>query len=261
MRIPKIGELVIANVSKITQFGAYCKLPEYESLEVFMPIREVSSGWIKNIREFIHEGQNLVCKVVFYDKERNTIDISLKKVAPKEAKDKIGAYNLEKRLVALFQQALSKAGEQKAKAEITNRITSEFGSYTNFFQHATSNSEEFEKANLPPKLKSAVKEAIEANRKERKYQVSYIATLLTYNTTSGAEELRDILNSVKKNGVDISYISAPKYRFVADGKDFVDAENKIKKAEQVATSKLKKGVFKLEKEKLKREKEDILAQI
>ncbi|MGH2510319.1 MAG: S1 RNA-binding domain-containing protein, partial [Ktedonobacteraceae bacterium] len=58
---PRVGSLVIANVSKITKFGAYCKLPEYNDLEVFLPLREISSGWIKNIREFIHEGQKLVC--------------------------------------------------------------------------------------------------------------------------------------------------------------------------------------------------------
>ena len=58
--MPKVGELVIATVSKISKFGAYCRLPEYNDLEVFLPIREISSGWIKNIREHIHEGQKLV---------------------------------------------------------------------------------------------------------------------------------------------------------------------------------------------------------
>ena len=69
------------------------------------------------------------------------------------------------------------------------------------------------------------------------------------------------MGEAKAAGVDVSYISAPKYRFVSDGKDYVEAESKIKKAEISISSKLKKGVFKLEKEKLKKEKEDILAQI
>ena len=51
--IPRVGELVIASVSKISKFGAYCRLIEYNDLEVFLPIREVSSGWIKNIREHL----------------------------------------------------------------------------------------------------------------------------------------------------------------------------------------------------------------
>jgi translation initiation factor 2 subunit 1 len=261
VRIPRTGELVIAQVSKITQFGAYCRLPEYDNLEVFMPIREVSSGWIKNIREFIHEGQNLVCKVVFFDKDRNTIDISLKKVAPKETKDKIGAYNLEKRLAALFQQALRQADEQDRKDVATTEAITEFSNYTNLFQHAASNSEQFENSKMSKKLKKSIQDAIAANKKEKKYIVSYIATISTYNTKSGASELREVLGGIQKGGIEVSYISAPKYRFMAEGKDFNDAEGKIKIAEQVVTSKLKKGVFKLEKEKLKREKDDILNQI
>ena len=33
----KVGEFVIASVSKISKFGAYCRLPEYNDLEVFLP--------------------------------------------------------------------------------------------------------------------------------------------------------------------------------------------------------------------------------
>jgi translation initiation factor 2 subunit 1 len=257
---PKIGSLVIAQVSKITQFGAYCRLPEYNNLEVFMPIREVSSGWIKNIREFIHEGQTLVCKVVMFDKDRNTIDVSLKKVTPKETKVKIGVYNLEKRLAALLQQAIKQSGLQE-KGEIGNTLHIEFGTYANLFQNATDNTEQFKKLDIPKKLKEEIQKAIEANRKEKRHNVSYIATITTYNTESGATELRSLLGDARAAGVDVSYISAPKYRFISDGKDYVEAEAKIKKAEAVISSKLKKGAFKLEKEKLKKEKEDILAQI
>ena len=257
---PKIGSLVIAQVSKVTQFGAYCRLPEYNNMEVFMPIREVSSGWIKNIREFVHEGQNLVCKVVMYDKDRNTIDVSLKKVTPKETKVKIGAYNLEKRLAALLQQSARQAG-MSGKEEQIQQLHAEFGTYANLFQHAADNTAQFESLKIPKKLKEEIQRAIEANRKEKRHEVSYIATISTYNTNSGATELRDILNSAINDGVSVSYISAPRYRFAADGKDYAEAEAKIKRAEIDISAKLKKGVFSLEKEKVRKEKEDILAQI
>ncbi len=256
---PRIGSLVIAQVSKITQFGAYCRLPEYNNIEVFMPIREVSSGWIKNIREFIHEGQNLVCKVVAYDKDRNTIDVSLKKVTPKETKVKIGAYNLEKRLAALLQQAAKQAGI--ADKSMIDGLHTTFGTYAALFQHAADNSEQFESLKVPKRFKEEIQKAIEANKKEKKHEVSYIATISTYNTESGAVELRNLFTDAVSDGVIVSYISAPKYRFAADGKDYSEAEAKIKKAEMDISSKLKKGIFKLEKEKIRKEKEDILAQI
>ena len=256
---PKIGSLVIAQVSKITQFGAYCRLPEYSNIEVFMPIREVSSGWIKNIREFIHEGQNLVCKVVAYDRDRNTIDVSLKKVTPKETKVKIGAYNLEKRLAALLQQAAKRAGITDKKS--VDGMHAAFGTYASLFQHAADNSEQFGNLGIPKRFKEEIQKAIEANRKEKKHIVSYIATISTHNTEAGVTELRRLLADAVNDGVKVSYVSAPKYRFVSDGKDYAEAEAKIKKAETDISSKLKKGIFKLEKEKIRKEKEDILAQI
>jgi len=258
---PRVGELVIANVAKISKFGAYCRLPEYNDLEVFLPIKEVSSGWIKNIREHIHEGQKLVCSVTFFDKEKGTIDISLKRVSPGNSKEKIRSYNLEKRLAALFLQALKISKEQPNKETLIKTAISEFGTYTNLVQNATNDTTEFGQSALPKKLKDAILKVLELNRKQKKYIVAYVATLYTYNTLSGATELRDIIHEIKGLGVDVKYVGAPKYRLLAEGDDYAAAEAKIKGAEDLVRQKLKKGVFEMAKEKLKKENEDILSTI
>lgn len=257
--IPKVGELVIATVAKISKFGAYCKLPEYNDLEVFLPIREVSSGWIKNIREHIHKGQKLVCSVTFYDKEKGTIDISLKRVSPGNSKEKIRTYNLERRLLALFLQAIKMTKEQPNKETLIKTVLAEFGTYTNAVQNATDDTKEFQQSKLPKKLKEAIIKVLESNKKQKRYLVAYTATIYTYNTLSGATELRTIISAVKALGVDVKYVGAPKYRFLAEGDDYSMAEEKIKKAEELVRDKLKKGVFEIEKEKLRKEKEDIIS--
>jgi translation initiation factor 2 subunit 1 len=257
--VPKVGELVIANVTKISKFGAYCRLPEYNDLEVFLPIKEVSSGWIKNIREYIHEGEKLVCSITFYDKEKGTIDISLKRVSPSNSKEKIRTYNLEKRLIALFLQAMKMAKEQPNKEQIIKMAISEFGTYTNLVQNATASTPEFEQSKLPKKLKDAIIKVLESNKKQKRYIVSYIATIYTYNTLSGASELKGLMSSIKSLGVDVRYVGAPKYRFLAEGGDYSMAEAKIKSAEELIKERLKKGVFEIEKEKLRKEKEDIIS--
>ncbi len=259
--LPKVGELVIANVSKISKFGAYCRLPEYNELEVFLPIREVSSGWIKNIREHIHEGQKLVCSVIFYDKDKGTLDVSLKRVSPGNSKTKIRAYNLEKRLASLFLQAIKASKEQANKDPIISTALSEFGTYTNLVQNATDGTPEFSESKLPKKLKESIVKVLEANRKQKRYLVSYLATIYTYNTLNGATELRELLSSIKETGVNVHYIGAPKYRFLAEGDDYSAAEEKINNAQSLIKAKLKKGVFEIEKEKLKKENEDILTTI
>jgi translation initiation factor 2 subunit 1 len=259
--LPRHGELVIAVVSKITNFGAYCKLIEYEDVEAFLPIREVSSGWIKNIREYIHDGQKLVCFVHGVDKEKGTIDISLKRVSTKDSKDKIRSYNLEKRLNALFSQTIKKEKETKTKEELEGIITQEFGTYTKMMENAVANTPEFVQSKLPKKVKDAFVKVLELSKKQKRYFVSYVATITTYNTESGATELRDLMKAIKETGTDLGYIGAPKYRLFAEGTDYVDAEAKIDKVREIISTKLKKGIFEIEKEKLKKEKEDIMATI
>jgi translation initiation factor 2 subunit 1 len=257
--VPKVGELVIANVTKISKFGAYCKLPEYNDLEVFLPIREVSSGWIKNIREHIHEGQKLVCTVTFYDKDKGTIDVSLKRVSPGNSKEKIRVYNLERRLLALYLQAIKMSKEQPNKDALIKTGLEEFGTYTNLVQSATDNTPEFAQSKLPKKLKDAILKVLESNKKQKRYIVSYVATIYTYNTLSGATELQELMHSIKALGVDVKYVGAPKYRLMSEGDDYTMAEDKIKKVEELVKEKLQKGVFEIEKEKLKKENEDILS--
>jgi len=261
-KIPDLRELVIAEVVKIINFGAYCKLIEYNNADAFLPVKEISSGWIKNIHVFIHNNQKIVCKVIYFDRERNIIDISLKKVTPKESKTKIKEYNLERRLHNLFIQAINKSQEQAKKAEFITTVLFEFHSFINLIINATNNTKEYKDSKLPKKLKDVLIKVIKANKKEKNYNVSYILTLLTYNTLSGISELNTILLALKNQDLTVSYISAPKYRLVAfSKKNYFEAEEKIKKAIDIAKQKLSNGIFTIEKEKIKKEKENIINEL
>ncbi|MGC8669902.1 MAG: S1 RNA-binding domain-containing protein [Candidatus Micrarchaeia archaeon] len=254
---PKIGEFVIAQISKVMPFGAYCTLPEYGNMEVFLPIKEVSSGWIKNIHEFIHEGQTVVCSVVFYDNERKTIDVSIKKVPQGKAKEKIRLYNLEKRFTAMVHQLIKASHLEAEQDSINNHIKEEFGTYTNFAENAISQTPEFKASKINKKIKDAFIEQLEKIKKGKRYIVSYIATISTNNTESGVTELRNALAKASKLNVKISYISAPKYHITAEGEDYDQAEGKIKKVESLLKNSIPEGIVEFEKEKLKKEKESI----
>ncbi|MEM2913101.1 MAG: S1 RNA-binding domain-containing protein, partial [Candidatus Bathyarchaeia archaeon] len=60
---PEVGELVISTVNEITEYGAYVTLDEYGK-DGFLHISEISSGWIRNIRDHIREGEKLVLKIL-----------------------------------------------------------------------------------------------------------------------------------------------------------------------------------------------------
>lgn len=259
-RTPSVGEMVITRIDKVMQFSAHCKLIEYGDIDAFLPIREVSSGWIKNIHEYIHTGQIVVCKVIFIDRDKGTIDISIKKVNQNDAKEKLNTYNLEKRLTSLFQQAMKEArvSPKDQRDAYVSYVLASFGSFTRFMKGAADSTEDFANAKLPKKLKDTLQRLIEASRGHSEHKVAYLLTLSTFDTRSGIEQIRALLQDVEKAHVEVEYIGAPKYRLIAEGPDYPAAEAHIEEADAIIKRGLKDGRFSMEKEKLRKEKVDII---
>ena len=53
---PEEGELVVATITNVKQNGAYADLDEFEGMKAGFH-RGTASGWVKNIRGFVREGQ------------------------------------------------------------------------------------------------------------------------------------------------------------------------------------------------------------
>lgn len=71
----KIGEIYEGTVSGMTGFGAFVKLPNGETGMVH--ISEVSSAYVKEIRDHLSEGQTVRVKVIGVN-ENNKISLSIK---------------------------------------------------------------------------------------------------------------------------------------------------------------------------------------
>lgn len=78
---PNPDEYCIAVATKVAPYGAYVILPEYSDKEGFIHISEVSSTWVRNIRNHIHENQRVVVKVLQVDTQKKHIDCSLRRVS------------------------------------------------------------------------------------------------------------------------------------------------------------------------------------
>ena len=59
---PQEGDLVVATVTTVKQNGCYVSLDEFDGREGFIFIGEIASGWVRNIRAFVREGQRLIAK-------------------------------------------------------------------------------------------------------------------------------------------------------------------------------------------------------
>lgn len=74
-----IGDIYEGTVTGITNFGAFVSLPEGKSGMVH--ISEVSNVYVKDINEFVKDGQSVKVKVIAID-EKGKISLSMKQAMP-----------------------------------------------------------------------------------------------------------------------------------------------------------------------------------
>jgi translation initiation factor 2 subunit 1 len=106
---PEPGDLVIATIESVMDYGAYANLDEYTK-RGFLHISEISSARIRNIRDFIRERQKMVLKVLRVDVEKGHIDLSLRRVTKRERIEKIKAWKKDRKGEVLLKAVAEKVG-------------------------------------------------------------------------------------------------------------------------------------------------------
>src|SRR5437879_8869996 len=118
---PEVGDLVIATVTRVEDYGAYVKLDEYKAVEGLVHISEISTTWVRNIRDHARQGQKLVLKVLRVNPQRNQIDLSLRRVTGREKSEKMLEWKKERKPDAILKSAADKL--QRPEPEIDDLRT------------------------------------------------------------------------------------------------------------------------------------------
>ncbi len=244
--LPEPNELVMVRITKIMPHGAYCNLQEY-GLDAYLPISEIASGWIKNIHGVIKEGQKEVAKVIFVDKQKRAIDVSFKKVTAGEKKNKLEEYNLEIRAEGLFAKALAGSKSEQKKDEIIKEIAKSEQTYRDLVNDI------FEKKDplsdfSDKNFKDALYDIVFKNIKPKKFIVSYVLELNAADPGSDVSIIKEALSAIEREGVEVLYLGAPRYRLVAEGPSYPKAEDKIRAAENTLKKYGKKVSFSINKD-------------
>ena len=238
MELPEKDELVIAVIRKIMPYGAFCTLPEYENMEAFLHVSEIAPRWIKNIHEFISEGQQQVAKIYRIDREKNQVDLSLKRVSEEEKKRKLELIRTEKRADKLLSVALKESGAKVSADEAREAIEKEFEDVWAAFTQAMERGEEaLAKVDIPKSLKTQITAIAKKNIKKPSVEVMGILNLTCWGE-DGIGDIRNILSAA--GDVQISYLGAPRYKITLNASSYKEGEKKlegiIKKMEDLAHS-------------------------
>jgi translation initiation factor 2 subunit 1 len=225
-KIPKRWELVVCRIRKINPHSALAYLVEYDRVGL-IHVSEVASRWVRDIREFIKENQYVVCRVLEADSEH--ISLSLKRVYREDTTRKLNEFKRERRsgkLIEMCGRLLKKSAEDVRK-EIVPVLIEEFGSLTKTFEIALRNPDLLQRKKIPKGWIEAIIDIAKKNYAEKTFAVKGELKLITHKP-DGIGIIKKALLRAKREGLEVHYISAPKYVLIGRGKNYKEVESKVK---------------------------------
>ncbi len=205
--MPSSGELVLCKVEKINPHSAYLSLEEY-GLQGMVHVSEVSSGWVKDIRNHLKIGQTVIAKVIRID-ERG-MSLSIKRVDEKQRKDKIRESKFEEKAEKMLELAASKLGKtlEQAYEEAGYLLQEKFGSIYEGFRKSLT--QDITERGITAQWASVIKDIAEKSIEQKEFEFRAKLFVKTYKP-NGINIVKNILHDVEKKGLEVKYIAAPEY--------------------------------------------------
>eukprot|EP00434_Breviolum_minutum_P036501 symbB.v1.2.032343.t1/scaffold3774.1/size50569/3 len=85
---PEMEEIVVVQVKRIVDMGAYVSLLEYDNQEGMMLLSELSKRRIRSVAKLLRVGRTEICMVLRVDQEKGYVDLSKRRVEPEDASAK-----------------------------------------------------------------------------------------------------------------------------------------------------------------------------
>lgn len=234
---PDAGELVVGKVDAIEDFGVFVDLEEYEDKRGLVHISEVASGWIKNVRDHVREGQTVVCKVLSVDEDSHQIDLSLKDVNDHQRKETIQRWKNEQKAEKWLTIAIGEDADRDRFIEVAEALLGSQGSLYEAFEATAIHGEEaLEDVQLDEDTIDAIVETARENVSVPYVEVSGYVDLSTPEP-DGVDVVRDALRSAEGNGevpdeieLSVTYVGAPEYRVKVRAPNYKAAEDALEKS-------------------------------
>jgi translation initiation factor 2 subunit 1 len=245
---PEVGDLVVATVKRVEDYGAYVKLDEFAGIEGLVHISEMATTWVRNIRDHAREGQKLVLKVLRVNPQRNQIDLSLRRVTGREKSEKMLEWKKERKAEAILKSAAEKMNKPEEDAEaIKNTILEKFGGLYDPLEEAMDEGPEaLVKAGLTEDWAQAILEISKTKIRLEKSKVRGTVAV-TCHKRGGLEIIRQTLLGAKKirrprgSEIKIYTIGAPKYRIEVEAGSFEAAEKTLNLVTEEILDSIKKA--------------------
>lgn len=212
---PDEGDFVVITLTDVDKNSAYAELDEYKEVNGLLHISEVSRSWIQDVRKELEEGEKTVAQVVDVDDE--SINLSIKRVNENQKRNAMERWNKEKKAEAFIEDLAEKLGREKDDVyeEIGFRMQEEFGSSFHGFEVSVAREERLKEMfdeDVVEAIQDVASENIDLKQEKFEGEID-----LEYSQGDGVGLIKQTFEGLEE-GVEVKYISAPKYSIKAWGR-------------------------------------------
>lgn len=231
----KEGDVVLCKVTKIFHSSVFADLLEYGTSGM-IHISEIAPGRIRNLRDYVKEDKQIICVVLRINKERGHIDLSLRRVASNQQRQKLDEIKQELKA----EQIITKlASEEKKKLfpfykEISENILKEYTYLHEAFKLVAKEDLDLKDLNIDSALAKKLTEAVKQRFKEPLAVFKGVISLKSY-APAGVSDIKALLEQIQdlRSDLVIKYMGAGKYSFSFKDKNIKNAEKDLSKMEKV----------------------------
>lgn len=242
---PDEGELVIATVQNVFKQGAFVTLDEYGNKKGLLHLSEISLKWVRNIHDYVKEGQKVILLVLKVNPERGHIDLSLRRVKDHQRKEKLKEVKQNQRVEKFFEQLANelKLPKDKIKDEISEKLLKKYDNVYNALEAIAIDEKILDSIEIEKSWKQTFLNLLKRNIKAPFVEIFGYLELRSYEP-DGILNIKEALKKVQNYNsdceIEVKYISAPRYRVQIKAKDYKTAEKILKSATDEAIEYIEK---------------------
>lgn len=256
-KFPSQGDFVIGKIADTRDQYVYVDLIDYDGLPSdpnargMIHISEISSRWIKNIRNHVRVGQKVVLRVLRVDTYKGHVDLSLKRVNSAQKQNRMKEWKYAVKFENLLQFLTEEVDDltlEEAYELIGFPLLELFNdNYQETIEELKENGETIlaRYDNVSDEIKEKFLKIIDEN-----VEISTVSIIgrmkLSFTNGNGIVIIKNLLKEATQvvespkdtRKIEIHYIGAPFYRLEVISKDYLDAENILSDALEI----IEKGV-------------------
>ncbi len=245
---PDRGEIVIGTVDSIFKQGAFITLDEYGNKRGLLHISEISLKWVRNIRDYVKEGQKAVLQVLKVNPARGHIDLSLRRVSDVQRREKLQEVRQKqrsKKLLAIF--AKSKGVSKEEIDIVSDKLSEEYESVYDALESIAANNSLIDELDIKDGWKKDLMKLINENIKISFVEITGYVNLRSYQP-DGIEQIKKALKEIEKYETDsedskitVQYDSPPLYRINVKSNNYKSAEKILRNSAEKGIDTFKKN--------------------